>query len=144
MRLLATIFTVLVLLVATPALALMVIVAGLLGMRHRPGNLLDHAPKWWAQSLLWASGVRVRLHGPETLRLDDHVRFRLHLEHEAAPVKGRARVVRCAADGQRAIVFEEISRQDRERLIHFIFDRQREARARTRGTDSQEQGGENE
>jgi PilZ domain len=90
------------------------------------------------------SGGGMLLHGPETLRLDDHVRFRLHLEREAAPVKGRARVVRCAADGQRAIVFEEISRQDRERLIHFIFDRQREARARTRGTDSHEQGGENE
>jgi hypothetical protein len=78
------------------------------------------------------SGGGMLLNGPETLRLDDNIRFRLHLDAGAEPIKGRARVVRCAGDGQRAIVFERISRADRDRLIHFIFDRQREARAKTR------------
>ena len=32
-------------------------------------------------------------------------------------------------------LFEQITRQDRERLIHFIFDRQRMERAKTRGDD---------
>ena len=36
-------------------------------------------------------------------------------------------------DERRGILFEEISRKDRERLIHFVFDRQRRARAITRG-----------
>jgi hypothetical protein len=78
------------------------------------------------------SGGGMLLNGPETLELDDSIRFRLHLHSGAEPIKGRARVVRSAGDGQRAIVFEQISRADRDRLIHFIFDRQREARAKTR------------
>ena len=49
------------------------------------------------------------------------------------PIRGRGRVVRYGSAEQRGIVFEEISRKDRERLIHFIFDRQRVERARTRG-----------
>jgi PilZ domain len=79
------------------------------------------------------SGGGMLLNGPEALRLEDNIRFRLHLDANHEPIKGRARVVRCAGDGQRAIVFEQISRRDRDRLIHFIFDRQREARAKTRG-----------
>jgi PilZ domain len=78
------------------------------------------------------SGGGMLLSGPETLQLDDKIRFRLHLSAGAPPIKGRGRVVRVAGGGQRALVFEQISKQDRERLIHFIFDRQREARARTR------------
>jgi hypothetical protein len=79
------------------------------------------------------SGGGLLLNGPETLELDDSIRFRLHLGSNEEPIRGRARVVRCVADGQRAIVFEQISRKDRDRLIHFIFERQREARAKTRG-----------
>jgi c-di-GMP-binding flagellar brake protein YcgR len=78
------------------------------------------------------SGGGMLLSGPETLHLDDRIRFRLHLSADSPPIKGRARVVRDAGAGQRALVFEQISKHDRERLIHFIFDRQREARARTR------------
>lgn len=78
------------------------------------------------------SGGGMLLSGPDNLQLDDHIRFRLHLDATSAPIRGRGRVVRVASENQRAVVFEEISRQDRERLIHFIFDRQREARARTR------------
>lgn len=79
------------------------------------------------------SGGGMLLNGPEALALDDFVRFRLHLAADAAPIRGMARVVRCPSGTQRALVFEQISKQDRDRLIHFIFERQREERARTRG-----------
>ena len=78
------------------------------------------------------SGGGMLLSGPDTLQIDDNIRFRLHLDSTSPPIRGRGRVVRVAGENQRAVVFEDISRQDRERLIHFIFDRQREARARTR------------
>jgi hypothetical protein len=81
------------------------------------------------------SGGGMLLSGVQDLRLDDRIRFRLHLDPNSPPIKGRGRVVRCLEDSQRAVVFEEISRQDRERLIHFIFARQREARARDRGLE---------
>jgi c-di-GMP-binding flagellar brake protein YcgR len=82
------------------------------------------------------SGGGMLLSGPETLELDDHIRFRLHLDADTPPIRGKARVVRCADAEQRALVFEQITRQDRERLIHFIFDRQRMERAKTRGEDA--------
>jgi hypothetical protein len=81
------------------------------------------------------SGGGMLLNGPETLELDDHIRFRLHLDSNTPPIRGKARVVRCADAEQRALVFEQITRHDRERLIHFIFDRQRMERAKTRGDD---------
>ncbi len=78
------------------------------------------------------SGGGMLLSGPDNLQVDDLIRFRLHLDSTSPPIRGRGRVVRVTGENQRAVVFEDISRQDRERLIHFIFDRQREARARTR------------
>ena len=82
------------------------------------------------------SGGGMLLSGPETLALGDHIRFRIHLDAEQAPIRGKARVVRCAED-QRALVFEQITKRDRERLIHFIFDRQRAERANTRGSSEE-------
>jgi hypothetical protein len=79
------------------------------------------------------SGGGMLLRGPEALDLDTQIRFSLSLGDDIAPVIGVGRVVRAAADSQRAVVFEDISRTDRERLIRFIFDRQRVALAVTRG-----------
>ena len=64
-RTLATMLTILVL---TPVLATMVIVASLLGMKPKPGGLLHRAPRWWAEGLLSAAGVSVVLHGEERMR----------------------------------------------------------------------------
>ena len=33
-------------------------------------------------------------------------------------------------DGRRALVFEQISQDERQRLIHFVFERQRDALAK--------------
>ena len=78
------------------------------------------------------SGGGMLLAGP-TLSLDSVIDFRVFLEDNDPPITGSARVVRAASQGRRGIVFEQISKADRERLIHFVFDRQRKARAKTRG-----------
>jgi PilZ domain-containing protein len=78
------------------------------------------------------SGSGMLLSGPETLKLDSRSRFEIDLFPGEPPIEGRARVVRVGAGGQRAVVFEEIPRYARERLIHFLFDRQRAERAITR------------
>jgi c-di-GMP-binding flagellar brake protein YcgR len=64
------------------------------------------------------------------LELDSVIRFRLDLGQHVGEIEGRARVVRSDREGRRALVFEEISKRDRERLIHFVFERQRDALAK--------------
>jgi hypothetical protein len=59
------------------------------------------------------------------LALGDRVHFRIELDPQEPVVDGWARVVRVDGRGQRAFQFEDISKKQRERLIHFIFDRQR-------------------
>jgi hypothetical protein len=76
------------------------------------------------------SGGGMLLSGPESLGPGSRLRFSLHLDPEDAPILGEASVVRAAADGQRALVFDEISTGDRQRLIHYIFERQRAALAK--------------
>jgi 1-acyl-sn-glycerol-3-phosphate acyltransferase len=51
--------------VATLVLGIPTIIAALLGVKDRPGGIYDTVPRWWASTLLWASGVKVRLHGVE-------------------------------------------------------------------------------
>ena len=79
------------------------------------------------------SGGGMLLSGPETLDLDEEVNFRLYLDESGPPIGGIGRVIRASKDKQRAIVFEHIDDADRDRLIHFIFERQRRALAITRG-----------
>jgi c-di-GMP-binding flagellar brake protein YcgR len=79
------------------------------------------------------SGGGMLLSGPETLELEATVRFSLHLDTDGPPLEGQARVVRAAGDGRLGLVFDQISRTDRQRLIHFIFERQRAALARRIG-----------
>jgi 1-acyl-sn-glycerol-3-phosphate acyltransferase len=55
----------LTILVATPALATMVVVLSLLGVRPKRGGILQKAPQWWAKALLAAAGVEVVLHDAE-------------------------------------------------------------------------------
>jgi hypothetical protein len=80
------------------------------------------------------SGGGMLLSGPDAIELDSTVRFSLHLGTAAAPIEGRARVVRAAGDGRPGLVFEQISRDDRQRLIHFVFECQRAALAKTGGS----------
>jgi hypothetical protein len=77
------------------------------------------------------SGGGMLLTGPD-LPLDSSVRFSLHLGANLAPIEGRARVVRNDEQGRRALVFDDISAADRQRLIHFVFECQRAALAKTK------------
>jgi PilZ domain len=76
------------------------------------------------------SGGGMLLSRADGLELDSVVRFSLRLGADGPEVAGRARVVRTDDEGRRALVFEEISKGDRQRLIHFVFERQREALAK--------------
>ncbi|MBV9604823.1 MAG: PilZ domain-containing protein [Solirubrobacterales bacterium] len=76
------------------------------------------------------SGGGMLLSGGDRLALDSVVRFRISLGAGAHEIEGRARVVRADDEGRRALVFEQISEDDRQRLIHFVFERQREALAK--------------
>ena len=70
------------------------------------------------------------LSGAEGLPLGTHVRFSLNLGAGAEPIEGNAQVVRAGDEGKRALVFDQILAIDRQRLIHFVFERQREALAK--------------
>jgi 1-acyl-sn-glycerol-3-phosphate acyltransferase len=50
---------------ATFFLGLTVIIAALLGVKDKPGSIYDKVPRWWSSAVLWAVGVKVRVHGLE-------------------------------------------------------------------------------
>jgi hypothetical protein len=79
------------------------------------------------------SGGGMLLAGTDTLEPDQTLRFTIALGDGQPPVQGDARVVRIREDGKRAAVFEQIDEHDRQRLIRFVFECMRTARARTRG-----------
>ncbi len=62
---LRTVFTILVAVPLTTVLGLLVIVAAAVGVRDRPGSVYDNVPRWWSKGILWAAGVKVRLHNSE-------------------------------------------------------------------------------
>jgi PilZ domain-containing protein len=76
------------------------------------------------------SGGGMLLSGSDRLELDSVVRFRLSLGVGVPDIEGLARVVRADDGGRRALVFEEIHQDERQRLIHFVFERQRDALAK--------------
>ncbi len=76
------------------------------------------------------SGGGMLLSGADHLELGSIVRFTLSVGAGLPEIAGWARVVRAAEQGRRGLVFEQISADDRQRLIHFVFERQREALAK--------------
>jgi hypothetical protein len=82
------------------------------------------------------SGGGMLLAGPHLLTAADRVQFRLSIEHASMPLEGWGTVVRVLSDGPRAVRFETVTPVDRERLVHFIFERERAARRAIRETDS--------
>jgi hypothetical protein len=76
------------------------------------------------------SGGGMLLGSADALELDAVVHFTLDLGPDGGTIEGRARVVRTDQEGRRGLEFEEISRDAQQRLIRFIFQRQREALAK--------------
>lgn len=90
-----------------------------------PGKRLAHTVD--------VSGGGMLLVGADELQPDQRVRFAMALGQTDEPIEGLARVVRIRDDGKRALVFEALDEGDRQRLIRFVFECMRTARARTRG-----------
>lgn len=79
------------------------------------------------------SGGGMLLADADTLEPDQTVRFSMALEDGQLPVGGEARVLPIRGDGKCALAFQQIDEHDRQRLIRFVFECMRTARARTRG-----------
>jgi 1-acyl-sn-glycerol-3-phosphate acyltransferase len=63
-----TALALLTIVLVTPVLAVVVIVAALLRVPDRPGSIFDWAPRLWAGLVVRAAGVRLVLHGEERLQ----------------------------------------------------------------------------
>ena len=50
---------------ATSILGSSVIVAALFRVKDKPGGIYDNVPRWWSSWVLWAVGIKVRVHGLE-------------------------------------------------------------------------------
>ena len=71
---LRTIFTAITVVIVTTVLGLTVIIAALFGIEDKPGGIYDKVPRWWSVWVLWAAGVRVRVHG---LKISEHAEPRI-------------------------------------------------------------------
>lgn len=79
------------------------------------------------------SGGGMLLTGAESLEPEQMVRFSMALAGDEPPIEGVARVIRIGSDERRALVFQQIDEHERQRLIRFVFECMRNARAKTRG-----------
>ena len=57
----------LALLITTPPLTAVALIAAALGVRDKPGGLFDWLPHAWAGAILRSAGVQVRVHGAERM-----------------------------------------------------------------------------
>jgi 1-acyl-sn-glycerol-3-phosphate acyltransferase len=62
---LRTIFTIITAVIVTTVLGFTTIIAGLLGVEDKPDGIYDKIPRWWSRSVMWAAGIKVRVHGLE-------------------------------------------------------------------------------
>lgn len=76
-------------------------------------------------------GGGLLLAGPGYLEAGQQTWFRLRVQRDETPIEGTGRVIRVDDCGHTAIAFDSLSDDDRERLIHFTFDRERAARRAT-------------
>ncbi len=74
-----TVLVLLTLLVATPIIGVIVILAALLGMRDTPGGVFDLAPRVWSWLLCRAAGVRVVVHHAERIGNEPRVYVANHV-----------------------------------------------------------------
>jgi hypothetical protein len=76
-------------------------------------------------STLNLSGAGLLIGVAPNMQMDDPVKLDIDVGEEETPVHARGRIVRETADGHKGIRIEMIEEGDRERLIHFVFERQR-------------------
>ncbi len=90
-----------------------------------------HAPR--LTQTVDISGGGMLVSGAGHLRIGDVVRFEVRFGDSEESAEGVARVVRVDANGRRGLRFESIEEDDRQRLIRYVFELMRAARAKTRG-----------
>lgn len=56
--------------VATLVIGSSVIIAAMLGVKDKPGGIFEKAPRWWSAAVLWAAGIKIRVHGQGNLAGD--------------------------------------------------------------------------
>jgi c-di-GMP-binding flagellar brake protein YcgR len=71
------------------------------------------------------SGSGVLIKDKWRLPLGIDVRIEVHLEPEGEPLRALGRVVRYSSDEEKGIRIEDMSRNDEDRLIKFIRERER-------------------
>ena len=71
------------------------------------------------------SGAGLLLGGPEELQIDEPIKVDIEVGEEEVPIHARGRVVRETPEHHKGIRIEMIEEGDRERLIHFVFEKQR-------------------
>jgi hypothetical protein len=73
------------------------------------------------------SGSGFLLAGPDDLQEGDQIELTVRLGEGYAPLQAGAEVVRVTGDGHRGVRITAIDDIDRERLVHYVFERQRAA-----------------
>jgi 1-acyl-sn-glycerol-3-phosphate acyltransferase len=113
-------------LIATTVLGLTVIVAALLGVKDKPGGVYDKVPRLWSTLVLWAVGVRVRVHGLGKLTGEPHIFASNHVSWFDVPAlakilprykfvaKAELFKVPIFGGGMRAVGMIEIQRENRK------------------------------
>jgi len=112
---------------ATLVIGLTVVVAAMLGVKDKPDGLFDKAPRWWSSLVLWAAGVKVNVHGFETLNAaEPHIYAANHvswfdvpalakiLPHYKFVAKAELFKVPVFGHGMRAVGMIEIQRENRK------------------------------
>jgi PilZ domain-containing protein len=88
---------------------------------HRPGR----API--STYTVNVSGSGFLLAGPDDLDVGETVPLTVRLGANGVEISATCQVVRVTGNGHRGMHIIQIDETDRERLIHYVFDRQREA-----------------
>ena len=91
-----------------------------------------HVGPWIDTLTINVSGNGFLASGPNTLAVGSAVRFRARLIDGEPPIEGRGRVARMTDEGHCGIAIEELAKAERERLVAFVFERERLARRLTR------------
>src|SRR6476469_3374697 len=112
---------------ATLVLGTSVIIAALFGVKDKPGGLFDNAPRWWSSLILWATGIKVRVHGMENVQgVGPHIFASNHvswfdvpalakiLPHYKFVAKAELFKVPIFGRGMRAVGMIEIQRENRK------------------------------
>ena len=71
------------------------------------------------------SGAGLLLGGPADLQMEEPLKLDIEVGEDEPTIHARGRVVRETAEGHKGVRIEMIEEGDRERLIHFVFERQR-------------------